>query len=741
MSGKFIYMQFAIMLFASSSAYGEIGYFLQDTTTDKNIKLSEVEISRRFNPVKIVPGKLSYQVSKNTVGSSGNVLELLRKMPGVTILPNGKISLNGQAGVQLLIDGKTNFIDGENLINFLSSMPASYLDIVELITQPDAGMDANGDARFINLKRAIRSSNGINVLLSTNAEQGIYNRNYHTITVAANMHKLNISNTYSYANGIDLINVNSARYLSNAINTGNNTLRLDMDAIRKKKYSNHYYNGTLDYRPNDKIKMGTYLLLSDQERTKEETVGSAFFYSRPLADSTIATSNGLRHHFKNFSTGVHFIVQFRAGSKWENYLDRQQVKQTETQHQLLDKFIEDGAPGSLEQQLRGETGGKVDITTMQSKYMLEIQPNIAVSFGGKFTQVGMRTNSFYQEANNKNWQKRPDLINAFDHEERLKALFMQARYNPSDLLQVDLGLRYEDAAFNSSTANGQGIDLTIVRAYRNFFPNLTMTYALENKQKLSVNYHRRVNRPNFKDLSPFIEVNDPYLYEKGNPALKPEFVNNMEFTWLFKDFYSLQLFYSLRQDAISKSYNLDDYKRTVVMPMNLKHASSIGLRVNATSISPTQNWNIQVNGNLIYKYFEWVTANDVHRNRQLTPALQVQSNIKLPFKVNLDVNCFWNGATADGQATMASLWSANSGLRKTFLQDKFTLYIYANDLFKTNRPKIIFNSDFMEGKYRESYDSRAVGINLSYRLHRGKKSNLKSDHANDRLEENSRINY
>ena len=734
-------MQFAIMLFASGSVYGETGCFLKDTTTNKNIKLSEVEVSRRFNPIKIVPGKLSYQVSKNSAGSSGNVLELLRKMPGVTILPNGKISLNGQAGVQLLIDGKTNFIDGENLINFLGSMPASSLDMVELITQPDAGIDANGDARFINLKRANRSSNGIDVFLSTNTEQGKYNRSYQTITVAANIHKLNISNTYSYANGTDLVDVNSTRYLSNVANTVNNTLRLDMDAIRKKKYSNHYYNGVLDYRPNDKVKMGTYVLFTDYERTKAETVGSNFFNSHSQADSTIATSNALQHHFKNFSTGVHFIVQLSGGSKWENYLDRQHFKQAEAQHQLLDKFIGNGTSGSLQQELSGETGGKVNITTMQSKYILDVRPDIAFSFGGKFTQVGMRTNSFYQESNNKNWQKRPDLTSEFGHEERFKALFIQARYNPADLLQVDLGLRYEDAAFNSKTESDQGIDLTIVRSYKNFFPNLTMTYTLENEQKFSVNYHRRVNRPNFKDLSPFIEINDPYLYEKGNPALKPEFLNNMELTWLFKNSYSLQLFYSLRQDAISKSYNLDEYKRTVVMPMNLKHASSIGLRVNATSISPMQNWNIQANGNLIYKYFEWVTTNDVHQNRQLTPALQVQNNIKLPFKVNLDVNCFWNGSTAEGQATMASLWSANAGLRKTFLQDQFTLYIYANDLFKTNRPKIIFGSDFMEGKYRESYDSRAVGINLSYRLHRGKKGNLKSDHANDRLEENSRINY
>lgn len=104
-------------------------------------------------------------------------------MPGVTIMSNGKISLNGQEGVQFLIDGKTSFLTGENLITYLTAMPASSLDIVELITQPDATLDAGGDARIINLKRNTKASNGIRAIMSSNVEQGKYNRMQHNIMV------------------------------------------------------------------------------------------------------------------------------------------------------------------------------------------------------------------------------------------------------------------------------------------------------------------------------------------------------------------------------------------------------------------------------------------------------------------------------------------------------------------------------------------------------------------------------
>jgi len=277
MTTKFIYLQFAALLFACGAAYGETNFCLQDTTTLKSIRLSEVEVSGRVNPLKIAPGKLTYQVTKGSAGSSGSALELLRRMPGVSILANGTISLNGQAGIQLLVDGKTNFMNGENLLNFLASMPASSLDVVELITQPDATLDANGEARFINLKQAIRKANGLTVSVASNAEQGKYSRTYQNIAVTANTSKWTTSHTYSYGEGTELIAVNSTRYISRGTDMGSDTLRLDMDAVRKRKYHNHYYNGTLDYAPNDNVKIGGYVLINNHERTKQEAVRSHFF--------------------------------------------------------------------------------------------------------------------------------------------------------------------------------------------------------------------------------------------------------------------------------------------------------------------------------------------------------------------------------------------------------------------------------------------------------------------------------
>lgn len=254
-------------------------------------------------------------------------------------------------------------------------------------------------------------------------------------------------------------------------------------------------------------------MLNNSRRVKDEEVISSFLYHHLQPDSIINTSNLLRHNFKNFSTGAYLIVNFDKDSKWENYIDRQNFRQSDQQVQWSDKFLEDKLQ-SEKQELVGHTDVQVKITTMQSKYQFNIISNLVSTFGGKYTHVNMRTRSLYEVYQNKQWQEDKQLSNAFGHAEKLKSLFIQLQYKTSESIILDMGLRYEDAAFNSLSANETDLNHEQLRSYKNFFPNMTMTYSMSSQQKLSFHYNRRVNRPNFRDLNPFVEINDPYLYEK-----------------------------------------------------------------------------------------------------------------------------------------------------------------------------------------------------------------------------------
>ncbi|MGJ1409199.1 TonB-dependent receptor domain-containing protein [Sphingobacterium thalpophilum] len=729
-----IFLVLTIVLLLSRVTHAKKQYTSQDTIRDKSIMLSGVTITRKLNPVKLSPDKISIRVSNKSRNTSGSVLDLLRKMPSVTILPNGSISLNGQEGVQILIDEKTNFLTAENLITFLASMPASSLETVELITQPNAVLDANGHGRFINLKRANTAQKDLALIISTNAEQGKYHRNHHHLNVVFTRNKFSLSNTYAFRRGSELVDVMSTRNITGL--AGRTPLQIDMNAIRNKNYKNHYYNGILDYTASKTIKLSTYLLISDNKRSKDEIAGSLFFSDQSVADSTTEARNAMGQNFRNLGAGGQLIFHMQDHSKWESSFDRQYFQQSEWQDQMINKFTDERSAAALDT-LNGTAQGEVRISTLQSKYTLDLGPDITAILGAKLTHVAMSTASFFHGFNGTDWKQRSDLNSEFEHHENLKALFSQVRYAASARMHLSFGLRYEDASFDSQTRNASDRNI-LNRSYRNIFPNLTMTYALRKKHQLSLNYNRRVNRPNFRDLSPAVEVNDPYLYERGNPELKPDFTNTIELGWLYQNLYSLHLFHSLIKDAISKSYHLDPYGRTVVQPMNIQYVSILGLRLNGTSMTPIKQWNIQLNANLIYKQFEWRAMAGNRRNRQLTPTLQIQNSVNLPGKMNLEINCFFNGPKAEGQATISPLWFINTGLHRKFLQDKLTLYIYTNDILQTNKPRIIFNGESMRGRYRELYDSRAVGVSVSYNIFNSKKVS-KNAQSGDRLKENDRI--
>jgi len=704
------------------------------------VTLDELQVVGRNNPIKLSSGKLSFDLSKSSFGTLGSALDVLQKMPGVIILPNGKISLNGEEGVQLLIDGKTNFMAGESVIAYLSSIPAASLAIVELINQPSAELDAAGSARFINLKRNSQPSKGISAVLGSNYEQGKQHRMHHNVAVEANLNKVQLSNVYSFSKGTDLLDLTSSRYLNMMPTSGQKPLQLDMDAERRKPYANHYYKGQLDYIATKSLRLGTYLLVNNTNRSKDERVNSLFYHDQAVPDSVLKTDNLLKHRFKNLSAGGYATFQFADDSSWETYVDRQLFKQDD-QQQLNSYSFRDDRMNPVQSALRGGTHGDVNINTLQSKYRFRMRPNWETTLGGKYTRIHIETNSIYQDFVNDQWQDNPDLANSFAHKEYLKALFMQSQYRLSDRLNIDLGLRYENAEFESVASSTIGDNATIERSYHNLFPNMTIGYAFAEQQNLSLHYNRRVNRPNFRDLNPFVEFNDPYLYEKGNPTLRSEFINNLELTWTFKNAYSLNMFYSMSEDPITKSYNLVGENIAVVMPLNLADAYRLGLRFNAANITLARYWQVQANANLVYKSFAWLSDVTQKTNKRLTPSLQLQNQIKLPFKVNFEVNGFVSGSSVEGQARISSIWSINTGLRRTMFQDKFTLYIYANDICKTNRPRIHLIGDFMNGQYQETYDSRAVGISLSYRLSKGTKANLKNHSDGSRLEENNRIGY
>jgi len=127
--------------------------------------LSTVTIIGKRPPIKIEPGKTIINLSSALLSTDGNTLDALRKLPGVIVQNDGTIILNGKSGANLLIDDKVTYLSGENLINYLRSIPAESVENIELISQPSSKYDASGNSGIINIQKKRIKEQGINLAI------------------------------------------------------------------------------------------------------------------------------------------------------------------------------------------------------------------------------------------------------------------------------------------------------------------------------------------------------------------------------------------------------------------------------------------------------------------------------------------------------------------------------------------------------------------------------------------------
>lgn len=703
----------------------------------EDVLLNSVIITSKRSPVKLEASKTTVNVSSAIVGSDGSILNVLNKIPGVLILSDGTVLLNGQAGANVMIDDKLTYLTGENLINFLRSIPAGSIDKIELVSQPSARYDANGTSGLINIQRKKKTDQGFNLSLSSNMETGKRLRQNQSTSISFHRNKISIYADYSFYSGKDFMLINSSRqYFDNgqADTTG---LRLDMKANRQFSSHSHYIKSGIDYEFSEKLHAGAYLYSNWLQRKKEELATSAFYHDPTVSDSTLNTGNWQQAKHHNFSGGASLIYKWTKNVKWETFFNFQLFDQRDA----LDQQSILQIPGSPSQPdaLVGITDGQINIYNGQTNLNYALTNTITLSTGIKSSWVKINSEALYKTPQSGQWQEDERLSSGFIYNEHINAGYLQVNKKWSSRYSTDIGFRFEHTGVTGYFTSSKK-DSVLNQSYLYVFPAFTARYLLKNEQSVSFQYGRRIVRPNYRDMNPFVEVNDRFLHAKGNTALNPELVDNFEGSWLIKSKYALTLFYSNRKNPIAKSYLADpDNKSTIVMPLNLARSQSAGCRASFNSLKPVQWWTAHVNLSLIYKQFHWQELGETESNQQVTPAVQVNNQFSLPYDWSVEATGYYNGNMAEGQSKMSPLWSVSVGVRKNLLYKKISLYIYANDIFLTNRPRIDLRNRFIEGSYNERRDSWMIGITAMYRFSSGNKT--KEIRKPESSEESKRANF
>ncbi|MFK8163233.1 MAG: outer membrane beta-barrel protein [Lewinella sp.] len=676
------------------------------------VELAEATVTATRALVEIKPDRTVFNVQGtiNAVGQNG--LDLLRKAPGVTIDNNDNINVLSRSGVLVYVNGKRLPLAGEELANYLRSLTAEQIDRIDIITNPGAKYEAEGNAGIIDIRLSKAENEGANGTANLTSTQGQYNRTNASVAGNYRNSKLNVFSRIGTVQSESFNRIN--------FDMLQNGLRLQ-ESMRSQNDNTDYFGqfGT-DFFLNKNSTIGFLASGSFQDGINTGTDDFLISTIGGPVDSILlagSTSNTTRNRGE-------FNLNYRydpgKGKSLNVDLDYGTFRNTNLRRQPNTYVTPDRETVLAEIVNTFDTPRDIDIYTFKVDYE---QPIGKGQFGTgiKLSQVGTKnTFLFFDELGNE--QVLSDTrSNLFDYDENVYAAYMSYSGKFSEKISYTAGLRSElTDATGMLTAFREDLQEDPVEIdYLSFFPSAGLTYALNQRKgnTVSLNYGRRINRPDYNVLNPFRNQISQLSYETGNPFLRPEIVDNMELGYTLAYRYNFKLAYSKTSDQITRLIGPDDIdpRAGFIGWDNLAKKTVISFNA-SLPFTVTKNWDAFVN----------VSASHINNQADYgengTIDLQAfsysffqQQTFKLPGEFTGEISGYfagpgiWGGVFEYGES-----WALNLGLQKKFLGDKLNVKLSANDIFYQSGWVGVseFNGQRSEGN--GNWDSRNVALSMSY---------------------------
>lgn len=682
------------------------------TFNSQSQDLAEVTITTERAMVEVQPDRTIFNV-QGTINSTGsNAISLLRKAPAVTIDNQDNINVLGRAGVKVYIDGKQLPLEGDDLSNYLKNLPADQIDRIEIITAPGAKYEAEGNAGIIDIKLKKDKSIGANGSLSATYTQGELTR--YNINGSGNYRnkKMNIFGTLGYNvndnfHNIVFQNYQNGLFMDEINNTQNNrdiyNYRFGTDFFLKKKHTIGFLIGGRKVN-GEEISLNK-IAISDQQTIT--TIDSVLIANNEgVKDRTQNTFN-LNYRFSD-DKGQSLNVDLDYG-KYQNKSERFQPNRyyNEAEDTLLTENINSF-----------NTPNDIDIYTAKVDYERNLKKG-KLGFGTKLSQVN--TKNTFEVYNVLNEQPVLDSSqsNLFDYNETVYAGYISYSRPIGKKIKFIGGLRAEQTISTGTlTAFLPSLqEPPTDQDYLSWFPSGGLTYQFKEKQSFSLNYGRRINRPDYNVLNPFRNQLSEISIEKGNPNLKPEIVNNIELGYTLNYKYNFKIAYSQTNDQITRLIGPDDVdpKAGFISWDNLATQSVFSASA-SLPIKINKWWNSYFNLSLSHIDNQADYGDGAIVDVQvLSYSIYQTQTFKLPKGFKAEVSGYYSGPGVwGGVFEYDANWSLNLGIQKQFFKKKLKARISANNVFNRIGWQGESNFNGLRSVGNGRWDARFISLSLNY---------------------------
>lgn len=687
--------------------------FINDVTLskDKSNYLQAVKVISRKPFITRSIDKTIINIEGSVYSKGENALRLFNVIPGVHVDPLSGIKFRGSQGVTVYVDNRKIQLSGQQLLDYLHSIPSESIKSYELQAVPGASYDAQNAGTVINITLKNNYKYGLSGSIGSSYSYTRYNEFNENAALNYRVGKLTLQANYYLYHAKQFADDDQLQQFktSNLFNLQNNRWTSDV-----KFHSGKF---GFDYRLDNNQTIGANY---DFSVINFQSVNNALsaFTSNAAADGSDSTANTINRGMNTWSNRMANVFYRNkidsAGSRLDigySYIGYHNSVKNAINNSYFDASKNElHSPDSL----FIDNPLNVDIHAANIDLEKIFQKKLTLSAGGKYTYSTTNNAVAYREGLTGASTVYDLKSNQFLYNETIAALYASISKG-WDKWSAKFGLRTENYKYSgNSVTTGEKIG----RNRWDFFPSIFLQRKLNEKNVLTLSSGRRISRPDYRQLNPFVDVSNPYYIERGNPFLLPYFTNSIELEYLLKNKYSMTVGYQNTQKAINSVYKHDG-PVIISTDENINNNKNAFLSLNIP-VKITKWWEVSSSLTARYATID-IKEQPVRKISKLSQDISISNRINFLKGYFLEVSGIYSRNTFFGIYDLNPQGTIDINMKKSFLKDKLTALLNLGDPFNLKKIGYNVNENNFTRQVRRRIATRYISIGLTYNFSSGKK--------------------
>lgn len=697
-----------------------------------NRTLTTVNVTAAKPLIEHQTDKIVMNVAGSVLAAGNSAMDILERAPGVSVDKDDNISLRGKQGVTVMINGKLTYLSAQQLATLLRSTDGNSIQSIELITNPSAKYDAAGNSGIINIVLKKNKEVGTNGSIIASGGFSAYTNDNTTLTLNHKHGKLNVFGSFNHGDNENGRDLNIFRTVTDSV--GNSTYFNQYNYMKHDNHWNNYRFGA-DYDLSSKNTIG-FIVNGYFNTERDDNTDNTYIGSAPgEVDSIQKTPGVFKQSYKDFAINLNDRWKLDTlGQELNIDLDYSKFNNNSQNYYVTTFLLADGTQQQPMQYLKEQTPSTINIHTAKADYTKPLSKTLTLEAGVKLSDVKTDNDLEAQKLQNNIYVNDTTKTNRFVYDEKIDAGYVNLKKSFNKNTSVQVGLRAE---YTQSRGDLVTQDSVAQRKYLNLFPSFFLNHTFSDKHEMSFSYSRRIDRPSYEDLNPFIYYLDQYTYQKGNPFLKPQYTNNFELDYTYNKTLNVSLNFSHTADAITEIILTNvARKATYQTTLNLQTQDSYSVDINSP-YTITKWWS----GNAELNVFDLQFRSDSLFGGNLSDgklAYQIKATQTFTFAgIKVELFTRYNSPMVYGIYHLHSRYSNDVGLSKSFYQKKLNIKFAVTDVFNTWTNNLDANYQADNFVIKQKGQTRGVRLTLTYNF--GNSKFKSSEHHSGAEDESQRV--